>query len=194
MSPDSRQSTVGGRESQSVVSVGNQSRQSESGVVVWSLHLANAERRAPTPNLLRSQGVSNYYAQHAVALKAELSQAIPRDALRAFHRKSAMRHFIVAVRQFAILGLASWGLISFEHPVIWIPLVFVQGFTVFNFTKCFTTTSSSARGRWQRGCSGFSTPRRAGFRRHNSPGGISITTPSSGRMRTIRSAITCRRR
>ena len=78
--------------------------------------------------------MSHYYAQHAVALKAELSQAIPRDELRAFHRKSALRHFIVAIRQFAILGLATWGLIRFENPLIWIPLAFVQGFTVFNFT------------------------------------------------------------
>ena len=69
-----------------------------------------------------------------MALKAELSQAIPRDALRAFHRKSAIRHFIVAIRQFAILGLATWGLITFEQPLIWIPLAFVQGFTIFNFT------------------------------------------------------------
>ena len=78
--------------------------------------------------------MSHYYAEHAVALKAELSRAIPRDALREFHRKSALRHFIVAIRQFAILGLASWGLIRFEHPLIWLPLAFVQGFTIFNFT------------------------------------------------------------
>ena len=52
-----------------------------------------------------------------MALKAELSQAIPRDELRAFHRKSAIRHFIVAIRQFAILGLATWGLIRFENPL-----------------------------------------------------------------------------
>ena len=78
--------------------------------------------------------MSHYYAEHAVALKAELSQAIPRDVLRALHRKSALRHFIVAIRQFAILGLATWGLIRFEHPLLWIPLAFVQGFTIFNFT------------------------------------------------------------
>ena len=70
----------------------------------------------------------------AVRLKAELGQAIPRDQFRAFHRKSAGRHFLVAIRQFAILGLASWALITFEHPLIWIPLAFVQGFTIFNFT------------------------------------------------------------
>jgi fatty acid desaturase len=77
---------------------------------------------------------AHYYAQHAGALKADLGRALSRDELRALHRKSAFRHFIVAVRQFAILALATWGLIYFENPLIWIPLVFVQGFTIFDFT------------------------------------------------------------
>jgi len=54
--------------------------------------------------------------------------------MRQLHRKSAPRHFAIAVRQFAILAAATWGLIRFENPLIWIPLVFVQGFTIFNFT------------------------------------------------------------
>ena len=54
--------------------------------------------------------------------------------MRAFHEKSAARHLVVAVRQFAILGLATWGLIRFENPLIWIPLALVQGFTIFDFT------------------------------------------------------------
>jgi fatty acid desaturase len=77
---------------------------------------------------------SHYYAQHAVQLKADLSQAVDRDLLRALHQKSAVRHLIVAIRQFAILAVATWGLIHFENPLIWLPLTFVQGFTIFNFT------------------------------------------------------------
>jgi fatty acid desaturase len=77
---------------------------------------------------------SHHYAQHAVELKAELGDALSRDALRRFHHKSGWRHGAVAVRQFAILGLATWGLIRFESPLIWIPLALVQGFTIFNFT------------------------------------------------------------
>jgi fatty acid desaturase len=77
---------------------------------------------------------SHHFAQHAVELKADLSRAIPRDVLRDLHRKSATRHFIVAIRQFSILGLATWGLIRFEQPLLWVPLAFVQGFTIFNFT------------------------------------------------------------
>jgi fatty acid desaturase len=76
----------------------------------------------------------HHYAQHAAGLRAELGRTITREQMREFHRKSAPRHFAVAVRQFAILGLATWGLIRFDNPLLWIPLAIVQGFTVFNFT------------------------------------------------------------
>src|SRR5688572_29370946 len=54
--------------------------------------------------------------------------------MRELHRKVPLRHFLVAGRQFAILALATWALIRFEHPLIWVPIAIVQGFTVFNFT------------------------------------------------------------
>ena len=77
---------------------------------------------------------SHYYSQHAGALRAELGAAVPRELMRSLHRKQAWRHVAVAVRQFAILALATWGLIRFDNPLIWIPLAVVQGFTIFNFT------------------------------------------------------------
>jgi fatty acid desaturase len=77
---------------------------------------------------------SHHYSQHAVALRAELGRAISREQMRDLHRKSAWRHGLIAVRQFAILGIATWGLIRFDNPLIWVPLAFVQGFTIFNFT------------------------------------------------------------
>jgi fatty acid desaturase len=77
---------------------------------------------------------SHYYSQHTADLRAELGRAISRDQLRALHAKSPARHLIVAARQFAILGLATWGLIWFDAWYLWIPLAIVQGFTVFNFT------------------------------------------------------------
>jgi fatty acid desaturase len=69
-----------------------------------------------------------------VALRAELGRALSREQMRELHGKSAWRHGVVAVRQFAILALATWGLIRFENPLIWVPLALVQGFTIFNFT------------------------------------------------------------
>jgi len=77
---------------------------------------------------------SHHYSQHAVALRTELSHALPMETLRAFHTKTAARHLVVAVRQFAILGLGTWALIAITNPLVWVPLAFVQGFTVFNFT------------------------------------------------------------
>jgi fatty acid desaturase len=75
-----------------------------------------------------------FYADHTVALRAELGRAIDREVLRRLHAKAPVRHFAIGVRQFLILGLATWGLVRFDQPYIWIPLAFVQGFTVFNFT------------------------------------------------------------
>jgi fatty acid desaturase len=75
-----------------------------------------------------------YYSDHTVALRAELGQAVPRELLKELHVKTPVRHFLVAIRQFALLGLATWALIRFDHPAIWVPLAVVQGFTVFNFT------------------------------------------------------------
>jgi fatty acid desaturase len=76
----------------------------------------------------------HYFREHATALRQELREALPVDVLRAFHVKNAARHGVLAARQFAILALCTWALIRFTDPLIWIPLAFVQGFTVFNFT------------------------------------------------------------
>jgi len=77
---------------------------------------------------------SHHYSQHAAALRTELGRELARDVLRDLHRKVAARHLVVAARQFAILGLATWALVTFTHPLVWIPIAVVQGFTVFNFT------------------------------------------------------------
>lgn len=77
---------------------------------------------------------THYYAEHAAALKHELGLAVPRDVLEALHRKSPARHLAIGARQFAILALATAGLIAWTNPLVWIPLALVQGLTVFNFT------------------------------------------------------------
>src|SRR4051812_9957111 len=89
----------------------------------------NGSRIAGNGSRLKLKGPvkSHYYSQHAVALRAELGTALSRDQMRDLHRKSAWRHLSVAARQFAILGLATWGLIRFENPLLWLPLTLVQG-------------------------------------------------------------------
>jgi fatty acid desaturase len=76
----------------------------------------------------------HYYSTAAADLRAELSRELPRELLVELHHRAAWRHLLVTARQFAILGLATWALIAFDNPVVWIPLAFVQGFTIFNFT------------------------------------------------------------
>jgi fatty acid desaturase len=95
----------------------------------------STERRAATP-IERSSpaGKAGFYSSHAAALRAELGRTLTRSELRALHRKQAWRHLLVAGRQFALLGAATWGLVRFSEPWIWIPLALAQGFTVFNFT------------------------------------------------------------
>jgi fatty acid desaturase len=77
---------------------------------------------------------SHYYSQHSAELRTELGSALPRETLQTLHTKHGARHLLIAARQFAILGLAAWGLVAFSDPLVWIPLAIVQGFTVFNFT------------------------------------------------------------
>ena len=76
----------------------------------------------------------HYYSRHATALRTELADVLPLELMRGFHTKNAARHALVAARQFAILALTTWALIVFRHPLAWVPLVLVQGWTVFNFT------------------------------------------------------------
>lgn len=78
--------------------------------------------------------MAGHYAAHSTALRAELAHAVPHDVLKQLHQKSATRHLLVGARQFVLLALTTWALIRFDHPLVWIPLAVLHGFTVFNFT------------------------------------------------------------
>ena len=77
---------------------------------------------------------THFYSQHAATLRVELGRAVPRATLRELHERSAARHLVFAVRQFAVLALATWGLVACSNVLVVVPLALVQGFTVFNFT------------------------------------------------------------
>ena len=68
---------------------------------------------------------SHHYSQHAAALRTELGHALPRDVLQALHTKHAARHLLIAARQFAILALTTWGLVTIASPLVWVPLALV---------------------------------------------------------------------
>lgn len=98
---------------------------------------------------------SHYYSQAAAALRAELSRELPRELLVELHTRTAWRHVLVAARQFAILGIVTWGLIRFTHPLVWIPLALVQGLIIFDFTILLHEVVHHAvferpRPRWER--------------------------------------------
>jgi fatty acid desaturase len=77
---------------------------------------------------------THFFSQHAAALRGELGRTVPRPLLRRLHDRSASRHLLIALRQFALLALGTWGLVASSQPLVVVLLVFVQGFTVFNFT------------------------------------------------------------
>ena len=77
---------------------------------------------------------SHHYALKTVLLRQKLAMAIPRDDLRELHVRRPWRHYLVTLRQLGLLALSSYLLWRFANPVVWIPVAFVQGFTIFNFT------------------------------------------------------------
>ena len=76
----------------------------------------------------------HYYSQCAADLRTELGRVLSREQLQELHTRHGGRHLLVAVRQFGVLAVATWGLMTISNPLLWVPLALVQGFTVFNFT------------------------------------------------------------
>jgi fatty acid desaturase len=77
---------------------------------------------------------SRHYWKEIAAFKQQLRDAIPIEELRALHERDARRHLLYAARQFAIVGLCSYGLWHLTNPLLWVPLAILQGFTFFNMT------------------------------------------------------------
>jgi fatty acid desaturase len=84
--------------------------------------------------LMSDHARSRFYDDHAAGLKRALAEELPREDLKALHRKSPLKHFAVAAWQFALLGAASVLLWRYDNPWVWLPAAAVQGLTVFNFT------------------------------------------------------------
>jgi fatty acid desaturase len=58
---------------------------------------------------------------------------VPHDVLAALHERSALRHVLVALRQFAFLGVLGWVCIRYDDPLVWIPAAALQGTVVLSF-------------------------------------------------------------
>lgn len=83
---------------------------------------------------MSAQTKSRYYDEHAGELKRELAAQLPREELRALHRKRPLAHFAVALGQFALMGGAGYLCWRYANPLVWIPAAAVQGLAVFNLT------------------------------------------------------------
>ncbi len=78
--------------------------------------------------------VPHYWARHSGALRATLAREVPHEELKKLHRKEPWRHLAVTVRQFILLGAATFVSARFVQPWLWIPSAIIAGFTLFNFT------------------------------------------------------------
>ncbi len=77
---------------------------------------------------------AHHYAGCAAAIRAQLAGELPRDLLRALHRRQPIRHLLIASRQILLLAAASLGQFFARSPFVWPVLGVVQGFTLFSFT------------------------------------------------------------
>ncbi len=77
---------------------------------------------------------SHAYWKSVEAFKKDLREAVPHDELKQLHRRSGPRHLACTARQFAIIAACSWALWQLAHPLLWIPVAVLQGFTFFNMT------------------------------------------------------------
>lgn len=75
-----------------------------------------------------------FYIQKTRELRFALHDDVPEAELSKLHEKKAWRHFAVLAWQLSLTAGSTIGLFYITNPWIWIPLAFVQGFTVFNYT------------------------------------------------------------
>lgn len=75
-----------------------------------------------------------FYVEHSRELRFALHDDVSPEELTIQHDKRAYKHFAVLAWQLFLTTASTIVLIKFDNPFIWIPVAFVQGFTVFNYT------------------------------------------------------------
>src|SRR5690348_11721656 len=76
----------------------------------------------------------SYYADHAQQLKRDLASELTAEDLRRLHQKRPLLHALLALGNFAALGLSAAAIIQFERWYLWLPFAFIAGFAIFDFT------------------------------------------------------------
>ena len=75
-----------------------------------------------------------YYSQAAQHVKNELAKELNKEEIRRFHKIQPVKHFLIVLWQLFLVVGSTIALIYVQNPLYWIPLAFVLGFTIFNFT------------------------------------------------------------
>jgi fatty acid desaturase len=86
--------------------------------------------RAPSAPARPRRG---HYKRHLGDLPRRLLEAVPPSELRKLHRRSGLRHLLLAARQVALAGATAVALVHFQDPRVWVPLAVLQGFWVLGF-------------------------------------------------------------
>lgn len=75
-----------------------------------------------------------YYADASRDLRRDLAAELPKDELKALHRKRPVLHFAVVLGLYAVLVGSSLAILELDHWYLWLPFAVASGFAIFNFT------------------------------------------------------------
>ena len=76
----------------------------------------------------------SYYASRAGQLKQDLAREVSAEELRRLHTKRPLLHGAVALANLGALVGSGFGIVLADSWYVWLPLAFVAGFAIFNFT------------------------------------------------------------
>lgn len=93
------------------------------------MSVTHSQARTPSP----PRAAEGYFHAHRGDLAHRLRGAVPRDVLRDLHRRSGLRHALLALRQVALYGVCAWVLATQTSPWIWVPTAALQGTVILSF-------------------------------------------------------------
>src|SRR6266550_5961844 len=76
----------------------------------------------------------SYYADHAQQLKRDLAAELSAEDLRRLHQKRPWLHAVIAILNVTAIAASAVGIVHFDRWYFWLPLAFLAGFAVFDFT------------------------------------------------------------
>ena len=79
--------------------------------------------------------MAQVWTQVARDVRRELAPYLDTERLRALHRRSAVAHAAVVLRQLLLLAGAVWAIFAYGHLAwVWIPASITIGVVIFSFT------------------------------------------------------------